>query len=277
MRGTEANVRGSASSSRCATVGFSRTLVSDQVWSALLALKDGDAGEPDLEWSDEEFSAWALYAPLAAPARTPFVFGQIGQSLDGRVATPSGDARDISGQDGLMHLHRCRALADVVVVGVGTAIVDEPRLTVRLVEGEDPARVVIDPRGRLPADSSFFARPGRKIVVQARAASRPPNVETIEIDRAGGCIDPQRIIKALAERGFRRILIEGGGRTIGHFLDRRVLNRLHVAISPLLVGAGPAGLRASPVEKLSQALRPRTSVYGLGTDVVFDCALGAGG
>ena len=77
------------------------------------------------------------------------IVGQLGQSLDGRVATESGHSKYINGPAGLVHLHRLRSLVDVVVVGVGTAIADDPQLTVRRVSGRQPARVVIDPKGRL--------------------------------------------------------------------------------------------------------------------------------
>lgn len=253
--------------------GFHRTRVSEEVWSSLLRLKGNRHAGIDPAWSAEERAAWMLYAPLAAPVERPFVFAQIGQSLDGRIATEAGDARDVSGRDGLKHLHRCRALADAVVVGVGTALADNPRLTVRLVDGASPVRVVIDPHGRLPDDAGIFAQRGRTLIVQAFDRPRQRGAETVRLDAAAGRLDPSEIVRALAGRGLRRILIEGGGITIGHFLDAGALDRLHVAISPLLIGAGPAGLSAAPATRLSDALRPRTSVYGLGTDVVFDCAL----
>lgn len=253
--------------------GFARAHVSDAVWSHLLRLKQGQRPVGDGIWSDAENAAWALYAPLAAPVQKPFVFAQIGQSLDGRIATTSGDARNVSGRDGLKHLHRCRALADAVVVGVNTVLADNPRLTVRLVDGDDPARVVIDPSGRLPDDCGLFAQPGRKLVVQLGDRPRPNGTEAIRVEADAERLDPHAIVAALGERGFRRILVEGGGTTIGHFLDAGALDRLHVAVSPLLIGAGPNGLNTSPVPGLSDAVRPRTSVYGLGTDIVFDCAL----
>lgn len=253
--------------------GFHAAQASDRVWSRLLKLRREGGAVADRAWSAEENAAWALYAPLAAGGRETFVFAQIGQSLDGRIATESGDARDISGHDGLKHLHRCRALADVVVVGVRTVLADNPRLTVRLVEGDSPARVVIDPHGRLPGDCGFFSQRSRTLIVRRGGKSAPSRVETIGLAPVADRLDPHAIVAALAERGFRRILIEGGGATIGHFLDASALDRLHVVVSPLLIGAGPAGLNASPIARLSQARRPRTSVYGLGTDIVFDCAM----
>ena len=100
------------------------------------------------------------------------VVAQMGQSIDGRIATESGHSKYINGDAGLDHLHRLRALVDAVVVGVGTAIADDPLLTVRRVAGPSPARVVIDPRGRLPVSSRLLAEDGvRRIVMVGRDAT----------------------------------------------------------------------------------------------------------
>lgn len=251
--------------------------VTEAVWNRLLALRAGAPVGPDPLWSPAEGAAWALYLPLAFDEK-PFLLAQVGQSLDGRVATVSGDAQDISGRDGLRHLHRCRALSDAVVIGVKTALHDDPRLTVRMVPGPNPARVVIDPRGRLPDTARVLADDGaRRIVIQATDTPRPAGVEVLRLPAADGWIRPTAIRKVLAKRGLSRVLIEGGGVTIAGFLEAGLLHRLHVSVAPLIIGSGPAGLRTSPVARLSDALRPETHVYGLGTDVVFDCAFGRAG
>ncbi len=256
-----------------------RAEVTDAVWTALLSLRAGRRSAPSASWPAAARAAWALYAPVAADRRgEPYAFAQVGQSLDGRIATPSGDATAISGPDGLCHLHRCRALADAVVVGVRTALADDPRLTVRLVAGENPARVVIDPRGRLPNDARVLDADGaRRVVIQACDTPRPPGVEVIPLPAEGGWIDPAAILQALHAHGLSRVLVEGGGVTIAGFLEAGLLSRLHVAIAPVIIGAGPSGLRTTPVARLADALRPETHVYGLDSDVVFDCALQPGG
>jgi riboflavin-specific deaminase-like protein len=256
-----------------------RAEVTPEVWAALLALASGEAAAPAPDWPEAARAAWSLYAPIAADGRgEPYFFAQVGQSLDGRIATPSGDAADVSGPDGLCHLHRCRALADAVLVGVQTALGDDPRLTVRLVPGRNPARVVIDPRGRLPDTAKALADDGaRRIVVQACDRPRTHGVEVIRLPAAAGWIDPSAIRRALAVRGLARVLVEGGGVTIAGFLEAGLLQRLHVAVAPVIIGAGPSGLRTAPVARLADALRPETHVYGLDSDVVFDCVLAPAG
>ena len=251
-----------------------QTTTSDSVWSALLALREGAEPLPRRDWSEAEASAWRLYAPLARRSGRPVVFAQIGQSLDGRVATVSGDARDISGPDGLAHLHRLRALADAVVIGVRTALHDAPRLTVRLAQGPNPARVVIDPQGRLPDTAPALAEDGaRRLVIQSVDRPRPAGVEVLHLPAQDGWIAPRDIATALKGAGLAHLLIEGGGITIRGFLEAGLLDRLHVAVAPLIIGAGPSSLTTAPVARLADALRPETHVHALGAEVLFDCAL----
>ncbi len=161
-----------------------------------------------------------------------------------------------------------------MLVGVRTALGDDPRLTVRLVPGPSPARVVIDPRGRLPDTARALTDASvRRIVVQACDRPRPAGVEVVRLPAPSGWIDPSAIRTALAARGLKRVLIEGGGVTIAGFLEAGLLQRLHVAVAPVIIGAGPSGLRTAPLASLADALRPETHVYGLDSDVVFDCVL----
>lgn len=250
--------------------------VTDRVWTHLLAIRDGKAcaccGGP---WSAGEHAALDLYAPLARRDLGPAVVAQIGQSLDGRVATAAGDASDVSGPDGHAHLHRMRALVDGVVIGIGTALHDNPQLTVRLCDGVSPARVVIDSKARLPDDAPVLRDDGtRCIVVQGVDHPRPAHVEVVQLPRSSGKFDPAQILQALQHAGLQNVLIEGGGITIARFLDAGHLGRLQVAISPLVIGSGPVALtRSIRHNKLADCLRPETRVFGLGSDVVFDCGL----
>lgn len=201
------------------------------------------------------------------------VVAQLGQSLDGRIATPTGDSRYINRAAALDHLHRLRAAVDAVVVGVGTVIADDPQLTVRRVAGRNPTRVVLDPRGRLPPDAHCITSPdARRLVVGGASAPRPAGVEEVVLPLAGGRLDPHAIVAALAARGLRRLLIEGGARTISAFLDAGCIDRLHLLVAPIIIGSGRAGLELQPIGPLSEALRPATDIYLLADgDVLFDC------
>lgn len=250
--------------------------VTPAVWSRLLEVRQGAACCCcDGEWTAGERAALDLYGPLARRDIGPNVVAQVGQSLDGRVATATGDARDVSGPDGLAHLHRMRALADAVVIGVRTALHDEPRLTVRLCKGANPARVVIDPHGRLPEDASLLADDGSpRVVIQAVDRQLPAGVRAIRLPAPEGMFEPADIVEALRAEGLHSLLIEGGGTTIARFIETGLLARIQLAMAPLLIGDGPPGITlATSVERLADAIRPETRAYSLGSDVVFDCAL----
>jgi riboflavin-specific deaminase-like protein len=242
-------------------------------WPALLALASGRAPAA----SPRHAPLWELYAKVATgKGRPAFVIGQLGQSLDGRVATATGKSRHINGPEAIAHLHRLRALVDAVVVGVGTVIADDPQLTVRDVDGPSPVRVVIDPNFRLPAAARLLQGGPPVFAVQAQEGPRPYGVEPIIVARDRDGIAPAAIVAALAERGHRRILVEGGAFTVSAFLAARALDRLHLSIAPLVIGSGPVGINLPPIDDLDDALRPTSMTYQLGRDVVFDCTLATG-
>jgi diaminohydroxyphosphoribosylaminopyrimidine deaminase / 5-amino-6-(5-phosphoribosylamino)uracil reductase len=223
---------------------------------------------------------WAdLFGPLRKGIVDDcLVVGQIGQSLDGRVATESGHSKYINGPAGLVHLHRLRTLVDVVVVGVGTAIADDPQLTVRRVSGPQPARVVIDPKGRLGAGARMFTDNGvRRLLITAQRAlfAAPAGVEVITLPTIDGQFAPSAIVAALAGCGMRRMLIEGGADTISRFLAAGCLDRLHVMVAPIILGIGGPGILLPSLDRADQAPRMPVRVHKIDDDVLFDCDLSA--
>lgn len=206
------------------------------------------------------------------------VVAQCGQSIDARIATASGHSHYINGAEGLTHLHRLRALVDAVVIGVGTAQADDPQLTVRRVAGPNPARVVIDPNGRLAPAARLLAEDGvRRLVITGMetALDFPPGVEVVRIAAMERQLAPAAVLAALAQRGFRRVLIEGGSNTVSRFLAAGCLDRLHVMIAPMIIGAGPSSVSLAPIERVEQAIKAPMRAHILGDDVLLDCDLSA--
>jgi diaminohydroxyphosphoribosylaminopyrimidine deaminase/5-amino-6-(5-phosphoribosylamino)uracil reductase len=206
-----------------------------------------------------------------------FVIGQIGQSLDGRIATTTGHSRYINQLAGLAHLHRLRALVDAVIVGVGSALADDPQLTVRRVSGPNPARVVLDPHGRLTPNARLLAEDGvRRVVVTTLEARRQlRGVEIVTLPALEGYIAPAAIIAGLAAIGLRRTLIEGGPDTLSRFLLAGCLDRLHVVVAPIILGDGRPGFSLGPIDRLDEALRPPMRIHSLGGEILFDCDFAA--
>jgi diaminohydroxyphosphoribosylaminopyrimidine deaminase/5-amino-6-(5-phosphoribosylamino)uracil reductase len=206
------------------------------------------------------------------------VVGQCGQSIDARIATASGHSHYINGPDGLAHLHRLRAVVDAAVVGIGTVQADDPQLTVRRVAGPHPARVVIDPRGRLPPTAKLLADDGTRRLVLTCGDTQialPAGVEVVRLAASNGHIAPAAILTALAGCGFRRILIEGGANTLSRFIAAGCLDRLHVMIAPIILGSGAASVSLPEVARVDQALQAPMRPHVLGREVLLDCDLSA--
>jgi len=220
----------------------------------------------------------SLFGPLRTASSRPgaIVVGQIGQSIDGRIATLSGHSHYVNGPAGLDHLHRLRSVVDAVIVGAGTVRVDDPQLTVRRVSGPNPARVVIDPGGTLGPSARVFAADGARRILIMHEGTRSPrskDIETIILPGSRALLDPAAILKALSGLGLRRVLVEGGARTVSLFLTAGCLDRLHVVVAPVIVGSGLPGLALPPVESMTEALRMPIRAHLLGDEVLFDCDL----
>lgn len=286
---------------------MSDELLSDWGWTCILQARDADwaaceATSFTVQGVDIEIrrgGAWGCARDLDRPTRdlldlflpwvataAPVVIAQIGQSLDGRIATASGASHYINGEAARAHLHRLRALVDAVVVGVGTVNADDPQLTVRHVAGRNPVRVVLDPRGRAKPSARLFGdglAPTLHLVAaglpaaEAAPAAQPCGaggaVLRIELASGEAGFEPAEVLARLARRGWRRVLVEGGGVTVSRFLQAGVLDRLHVMVAPMLIGAGPAGLVLPPIDRLDEAIRPPCRHFACGEDVVFDLAL----
>ena len=226
-----------------------------------------------------------LYLPLLnATSARPITVGHLGQSLDGFIATPSGDSQFVTGEENLLHLHRLRALCDAVVVGAGTVAADDPQLTTRLVEGPSPLRVVFDPARRVsPTAKVFTDGAARTLYACSRSKLgqgevRLGDAEVVGLDdglddeRGGAMV---QLIALLRARGCARIFVEGGGVTVSAFLEAGLLDRLQIAIAPLLIGDGRPAIRLAPQANLSDCRRPSYRVFRMGSDVLFDCDLRA--
>lgn len=193
----------------------------------------------------------------------PLVTISYAQTLDGRLATRSGSSRWISGEASLRHTHGLRAAHDAIMVGVGTVLADDPRLTVRLVEGRDPLRVVVDSRLRTPLDaavlrdgaasgtllaSTDLAPPERRAAVEGLGAAvlvHSPDEE--------GHVDLEPLLAALRERGVGSVMVEGGAGLITALLRQQLADRLAITVAPKILGHGISAVGDLGIDDLGRA------------------------
>ncbi|MCZ8130062.1 MAG: RibD family protein [Steroidobacteraceae bacterium] len=224
-----------------------------------------------------------LYGSLRDAPQAPVAIGHLGQSLDGFIATPAGDSRYVNGRGNLLHLHRMRALCDAIVVGAGTVAADDPQLTTRLVPGPNPVRVVVDPERRLGTGYRVFADGAAPTLLacrEARAHDGAPThgaAELLQVPDSAGCFDWSALLARLRARGLARIFVEGGGRTVSALLAAGLLDRLQIAVAPLIIGDGRPAIRLAAPARLGDCRRPRHRVYRMGDDILFDCDLSGAG
>jgi GTP cyclohydrolase II len=238
-----------------------------------------------------------LYTPLFGRAE---VIAQLAQSTDGFIAANGGDAVFVSGAADREHLHRLRSLAAVVLVGVSTVLADDPKLTVRAVQGPNPVRAILDPHGRAPLDSHVLTQAdaptvwlvGEKTPIPESLASHvtvlrlpetPDEPAPGEPERAGSaggvehCLDvpPALILEVLGRHVPGTVLVEGGGRTVSAFLSAGLLDRLFLTIAPVLIGNGVPGLRFTGSEVMAEALRAPFRRHVFGADVCTEFVFSA--
>lgn len=209
--------------------------------------------------------------------RTVVTFAQMGQSVDGFVATRAGDGLALTCPEDHAHLHRLRALAEAVVIGAATIVADDPRLTVRLVDGDDPVRVLLDPRGRLPREARVLTDGAAStlwVVGEGVDVTAPaPHVEVARLPVPEGCFEPDAIVAMLRSRGLCRVLVEGGGATVSRFWRAGALDHFYLTVSPVFLGDGVRGVQVDAVDRIGDAPRPQVSSRRLGTDTCLSFTL----
>jgi diaminohydroxyphosphoribosylaminopyrimidine deaminase / 5-amino-6-(5-phosphoribosylamino)uracil reductase len=234
----------------------------------------------DVELGVLEADAWRLNAPYLKLVETgrPWIIAKWAMTLDGKIATPSGDSRWISHAQSREAVHKLRGRMDAILVGRGTAAKDDPLLTARPPGPRTAVRVVLDTRAALSSDSQLVRTAGEAPVLVAVGRSSP-EAERLRLHAAGcevfvcdGETPAARLDALLAELGRRRltnVLVEGGGRLLGSLLDARAIDEVHVFIAPKLLGGAAAGtpLAGRGIAEVAAALRLQSpEVRQLGDD-----------
>ncbi|HXF35968.1 MAG TPA: GTP cyclohydrolase II RibA [Actinomycetota bacterium] len=222
----------------------------------------GALGEPPVDGMGPPPDVRALLGPVRLREGRPFVVLKYAQTLDGRIATRTGDARWISGPRERAVAHALRAACDAVLVGAGTVLADDPRLTVRLVPGASPIRVVLDGRLRTAPQARVYD-PEAPTVVLTTPAAPPERRERLrglgvvvrEVPAGAEGVELSAGLRALAEMGIGSVLVEGGARVLTSFLRAGLADRVVVSVAPSIMGAGREAVEDLGVRRVSDAVR----------------------
>jgi GTP cyclohydrolase II len=220
----------------------------------------------------------ALLGSVAPRDSRPYVVLKYAQTIDGRIATRTGDSRWISGEAERRASHALRAACDAVLVGIGTVITDDPQLTVRLVPGASPLRVVLDTRLRVPAAAQVLAHTAPTLIITSTRSlaerrdelrAHGVGVQVVDTEPPWG-VDLGAALALLREAGIRSLLVEGGGAVITSFLRQHLADRVVVGIAPTILGAGTDAVGDLSAARVSDGLRlTGRSIHVLGDDVVM--------
>ena len=211
----------------------------------------------------------------------PFVVAKFAMSLDGKIATSTGESQWISGPEMRREVHRLRAECDAVMVGIQTALQDDPQLTVRDVPEppeRQPLRVVVDSKGRMPATARMLAEPGQTLVAVAEGTADAypflvdAGAEVVPLPGDDGRVDLRALLQLLGQRGITSVLVEGGSALLGALFDLGAVDKLVGCISPVVIGGteAPTPVGGHGAHHLADALRLRdVSVATIGNDVMI--------
>jgi diaminohydroxyphosphoribosylaminopyrimidine deaminase/5-amino-6-(5-phosphoribosylamino)uracil reductase len=213
----------------------------------------------------------------------PFVVAKFAMSLDGKIATKTGDSKWITKEETRRYAHGLRHTTDAIMVGVNTVLADNPHLTARGCGGrggvgkKQPLRLVVDSRGKVPVTAHVFQPPGEALVAVAapfdpakRERLVKVGAEVVELPAKDESVDIAEFLRFLGRREIANILVEGGGKLLGSLFDEDLVDKVMAFISPIIIGGRKAvSVEGSGVENVAQALHlKRVDFKSLGDDIL---------
>ena len=194
------------------------------------------------------------------------LIGQIGQSIDGKIALNNGKSHYINEKESIIYLHCLRSISDGVLVGVNTIIKDNPLLTTRKIKGQNPTRLIIDPSLKLTNKYKIF-KDNNKNIIFTNSSKRKKLYNTIivKFPKKNFTLN---IYKYLKKTSLKTILIEGGPKTLSHFIELKLLNYMQFIISPTIIGSGIDSLKLKPITNLKNAIRKENTISKLGKEII---------
>ncbi len=199
----------------------------------------------------------------------PFITIKFAMSLDGKMATKTGDSKWISSEASRRYAHFMRYAADAIMVGINTIIIDNPQLTQRVGKRggfteKQPLRVIVDSKGRIPLDARVFQMPGKTLVATTKSITPRKKedltrigVQVIELPDNDGRVDLRKLLQNLGKQEIASILVEGGGTLLGSFFDQKLMDKVVIFISPVIIGGKDAvsPIGGKGIDRMTEALR----------------------
>ena len=195
-----------------------------------------------------------------------FYIGQIGQSLDGKIALLNGNSHYINDKNSISYLHSLRSICDAVVVGVNTIRKDDPLLTTRAIKGSNPQRIIIDPSLKLTNKYKVFKDGMPNIIfTHSKLNKKFNNTQIYKL--------PERnftnlIYQNINRLGYKLVLVEGGSKTISKFLENKLLNIMQFIIAPTIIGSGINSINIEPITNLKNVIRTKNNIFKFGKEII---------
>lgn len=206
----------------------------------------------------------------------PWVILKLAQTLDGRIATHSGDSRWITGKRARTYTHRWRSWVDAIMVGAGTVLADDPRLTVRHVQGRDPRPLIVDGRLRVSPQAQAFTHPEAVLITdvahpqQTLDPFRDHGIQLWPFSTHDATINLHEVIQRAASESITSILIEGGGHLAAAALKAQIVDQIMVFIAPRILGEGIAAIADLHIINIAQSINLQdVLVRRLGVDLLY--------
>ncbi len=229
-----------------------------------------------------QYQADELSAPHSKLVSTgrPLVTAKFAMSLDGKIATRTGDSKWITGEESRRYVHELRARSDAIMAGIGTVIADDPQLTARRPDGtplpRQPLRVVVDSSWRIPLESTLLRQPGETLIAASGGSKdklahlEEAGAEVLTLSALDGRVDLLVLLTELGDRGVTSVFVEGGATLLGSLFDAGLVDRVVAFVAPVIIGGDSA---LSPVggvgvERMADALRLKDiQIQTFGEDV----------
>jgi len=214
-------------------------------------------------------------------SKRPFVILKVAMTMDGKIATKTGNSKYITGKDARRHVHKLRSEVDAVMVGINTVLKDNPKLTPRLAQGRDPMKVVIDTELKMPLKCNLMKHPSKLIIATTNKAPKKKinkfyqkGIDVIVLNVKKGLVDLKDLMKQLGKKEIASVMIEGGSQLNSSAIKERIADKLLIFTAPKLIGNGLGAVGNLGVTKIDKAVKLKNiEMKKVGKDILLEAYL----